>query len=87
MRRRTKKQHWGVGMRSIEKGIIILAVVVFITAVGAGIFDIYFNYFGRGIDVFIALGRQSTELIAAAVALVTVVVTLRNATRGRKKRK
>ena len=74
-------------MRSIEKGIIILAVIVFITAVGAGIFDVFIQNLGRGIDVFIELGRHSTEAIAALVALVTVVVTLTNATRGRKKRK
>ncbi|KKN47807.1 hypothetical protein LCGC14_0659280 [marine sediment metagenome] len=70
-------------MRTIEKVIIIPAVIVFITAVGAGIFDAYIQNFGKGIDVFLELGKHSTNALIAVIALMTTVATSLNYIKGK----
>ncbi len=74
-------------MRLIEKVILVVAVVVFITATGLGVFDVYIKGFEDGIDVLLELGEHSTEAIIALSALVVSVMALGSSKRGRKKRK
>ncbi|HEA68299.1 hypothetical protein LCGC14_1268460 [marine sediment metagenome] len=74
-------------MRSIEKIIIVLAVVVFITALGMGVLDVYVKGFEEGSDIFMELIKRSTNAIIALVALVAAVMTLGSSKRGRRKRK
>ena len=74
-------------MRAVEKGIIIIALVVFITALGMGAFDIYVEGFEEGLDVLLEIGEHSKNAIIALAALITAVMTLSGSKRGRKKRK
>ncbi|KKM71540.1 hypothetical protein LCGC14_1429620 [marine sediment metagenome] len=73
-------------MRSIEKTIIILAVIAFVIAVGSGILDVFIQDFEEGVDVLLELGEHSTQALVALTALVAAVLTLTNSARGRKKR-
>ena len=73
-------------MRSIEKTIIILAVIAFVIAVGSGILDVFIQDFEEGVDVLLGLGVHSTQALVALTALVAAVLTLTNSARGRKKR-
>ena len=74
-------------MRVSEKFIMLVAVVVFITALGHGVFDVYVTDFEEGIDVLLEVGEHSTQAIIAAGALIAAAVTVLNSTRGKKKRK
>lgn len=74
-------------MRKLERVIIIIAVIVFITAVGSGIFDIYIQYFKNGVTTFVDLGRHSTEGIIALIALAVAGITAYNSIGGKNKRK
>ena len=74
-------------MRSAEKVTIILAAVVFVTAIGSGVLDVYIQDFEEGVDVLLELGEHSTQALIALTALVAVAVTLGNSARGRKKRR
>lgn len=73
-------------MRSIEKFIMVVAVVVFITAMGMGVFSIYVQGFKEGLTMLEELFEHSTNLIIAGAALITAALTLNSSKRGRKKR-
>ena len=74
-------------MRLIEKLLIFVFVIAFITALGMGFFDIYVEGYAEGVDLLTKLGTQSTEGVIAITALVGVIWTLVNSSRGKKKRK
>ena len=76
MKRKTK--------RTLEICVAVLAGIVFIVAVGRGIFDVYIQDFTEGIDILLQLGKHSAEAIVAVAALIIAVIA---ATGGLKKRK
>ena len=74
-------------MRAVEKGIVVIAIVVFITALGSGVFNVYVTGFEEGLDILLEIGEHSTNAIIALAALLAAVMALGNSKRGRKKRK
>ena len=74
-------------MRSRDKLFIVLAGVVFITALGMGVLDVYVTGFEEGSDIFVELIKRSTNTIIAVVALLAAAMTLGSSRRGPGKRK
>ena len=74
-------------MRFAEKVIIVIAVIIFVTAIGSGILDVYIQDFEEGIDVLLELSEHGTQALIALGALVALVVTFNSSSKGRKKRK
>ena len=73
-------------MRAVEKGIIIISVVVFITVLGMGMFDVYVEGFEEGLDILLEIGEHSTNAIIDLGALLAAVMTFSGSKRGRNKR-
>ncbi len=78
-----KKKHI---MRSSEKWIIALCVVVFIIMIGKGLLDGLITDFMNGLDVLAALAKHGAETSGAMVALVIGVGTFISSLMGKKKR-
>ena len=74
-------------MRTIEKVIIVIAGLAFVTAVGSGFFDVWIQDFEEGVDVLLELGKHSTQAFVALAALGAAAFTAYNSTRGKKRRK
>ena len=74
-------------MRSFEKLVVIVMVIVFVTALGLGVFDVYVQGFVAGSNIILEITKHSTEALIAIAALVAAVLTMGNSKRGRKKRR
>ena len=74
-------------MRAFEKVIIFVATIVFVTAIGSGVFDVFIQDFEDGVDILLQLGEHSTQALIALGALVAALITFGSSVRGKKKRK
>ena len=73
-------------MKTIEKVLLVVALIAFLIILGSGALDVYVAYYTTGVDRLLNLGTLSAKAIAAIVVIFVATGIRWNSSGERKKR-